>query len=131
MNKIDYNDEAELRNVLVGRKIVKTEKTTSKENIYNITTIEFTLDNGRVLRAVEALGGCCMYGDWSVDSDVTTTQIITNVSVVDEVDEKDSDSATLRMFIYADGIKTELVRSEGQDNGYYGWGYEVFITEID
>lgn len=130
MNKIDYNDEAELRNILVGRKIVKTEKTTTSENIYEVTAINFTLDNGRVLRAVEAVGGCCSNGDWSVDSDATTTQIITDVSVVDECKE-DSDSAILRMFIYADGIKTELVRSEGQDNGYYGWGYEVFVTEID
>jgi hypothetical protein len=51
------------------------------------------------------------------------------VQVVDETHDEYGDSATLRMFVYSEGIKSELVTSEGGDSGYYGWGFHMFVKE--
>jgi len=126
-NAIDYNDNDRLREIMVGRRIVETRKNTEG----GLDKIEFILDNGTVLQAVETDGGCgCSNGCWSVDApNDAPTQVITNVEVIDEITNDYGESATLRMFVYAEGIKTEIIRSEGGDNGYYGWGYNVFVTE--
>jgi hypothetical protein len=128
MNEITYNDTDRLRKIMVGRRIVETRKIKAP---YHTDSIEFVLDNGTILKATESYGcGGCSNGYWSVDApNDAPTQVITNVEVVDEFNTSGPDEATLRMFVYAEGIKTEIVRSSGSDNGYYGWGYEVFVTE--
>jgi len=128
MNEITYNDTDRLREIMVGRHIVETRKKFDTRN--ELETVEFELDNGVILVASSAYGcGGCENGYWPVDTpNNAPTQVITNVEVVDEMDADDY-GAHLRMFIYAEGIKTEIIHSEGTDNGYYGWGYEVFVTE--
>lgn len=131
--QIKYNNVEQLRAVLVGRRIVETRP--RMDSIYTHSSthlIEFVLDNNVVLEVRETEGCSCGYGDWSVaNTQEAPSQVITNVDVVDEVDgNSGGDSATLRMFVYSEGIKTELVTSHGQDNGYYGWGYEVNVTRI-
>jgi hypothetical protein len=130
--QIDYNDTTALRAALVGRRIVETRKGVVKEGWdKGMDSIEFVLDDGTILEAREADGGCaCTNGCWSVEAPAEPpTSVITNVEVVDEKDSEWSESATLRMFVYAEGIPTatELIRSEGGDNGYYGWGYHVYV----
>jgi len=126
MNEIDYNDIDRLRKIMVGRRIVETRKGVDN----GMDSLEFVLDNGTILQALEAFGGCCENGCWTVDApNDAPTQVITDVEVVDDYLDDWQSEATLRMFIYAEGIKTEIVRSEGTDNGYYGWGYHVFVTE--
>lgn len=127
VTQVDYNDMDALRAILVGRSIVKTlSRVYDGTYISGTHTIEFTLDNGVILEAREATDGCdCGNGYWSVDApELAPKQVITNVEVVDDVGDY---GATLRMFVYAEGIKTEIVRSEGDDNGYYGWGYHVYV----
>lgn len=132
MTEVTYNDTDALRAALVGRKIIETRHGEGKRNEYSdpMPAISFVLDDGTILEAIATDGGCaCSNGCWSVENpESAPSQVITNVEVIDEPDtEGFGDSATLRMFVYADNVKTELVRSVGMDNGYYGWGYAVAV----
>jgi hypothetical protein len=129
--EIDYNDEKALTALLVGRRIIETRHTKVRDRSWrgDLDAIQFVLDDGQVLEVQEADGGCaCSNGCWSVENPETApTSVITRVEVIDEKHDTYGESATLRMFVYIDQIKTELVRSEGGDNGYYGWGYNVVV----
>lgn len=133
---IAYDDQAALRELLVGRRIVETRKSTAKTWDWSdeMDSIEFVLDDGQVLKAIATDGGCaCSNGCWSVESPdvVAPDQVITSVETVEDLDGEYSvhgdGGATLRLFVYAAGIRTEIVRSEGGDNGYYGWGYALLV----
>lgn len=128
IRSLEYNDVEQMKQVLVGRRIVST-KATDLDTYRG--QIEFTLDDGHVFVAEEADGGCaCSNGCFNVANPETTDQVITDVQFVEEPESPVTDYlATLRLFVYADQIKTELVRSQGTDNGYYGWGYHVTVRE--
>lgn len=136
MNEVAYDDEESLRNILVGRSIVKIEKLLtapySAWSSETLDSIEFTLDDGTVLEAREADGGCaCSNGCWSVATSIEgPTSVITNVEVVEDLEgssEHRDGYGTLRMFIYTENGPVEAITSEGGDNGYYGWGYHVYV----
>jgi hypothetical protein len=133
---IGYDDQLALRELLVGRRIVETRKSTAKAESWSdeMNAVEFVLDDGQVLKAIATDGGCaCSNGCWSVENPdvVAPDQIITGVETAEDLDGEWSThgdgSATLRLFVYAAGIKSEIVRSEGGDNGYYGWGYALLV----
>ena len=130
MTQITYNDVEALKKILVGKRIVGSRKGT-RSDAYDpdLDFIEFILDDGTVLEARATDGGCsCSNGCWSVENSVLpdAESIITNVECAEDADEWGY-SATLRLSVYADDVKTELVKSEGGDNGYYGWGYALFV----
>ena len=129
VQNIDYNATDALKAVVVGHRI------TSREEVQEggLASIRFTLDNGVILEAREAEGGCaCSNGCWSVQSDGPLPEsVITDVEVVDEPDKYGGESATLRMFVFSADQRFELVTSEGGDNGYYGWGYHVFVHRAE
>jgi hypothetical protein len=138
VEEIRYDDETKLAEVLVGRRIVEIRKgkTPPDEDWYRsgaMDQIEYVLDDGTVLEARETDGGCgCSNGCWSVAApDVAPDQVITSVETVEELDGEWSShgdgEATLRLFVYADQVKTELVTSQGGDNGCYGWGYALYV----
>lgn len=136
MKYIAYNDVDEIKKELVGHRIIHT---ASKDLDTYHGVVEFTLDNGRVFVVEEAEGGCaCSNGCFNVANPETTDQIITNVEF-EEKDKYDNSygsaanrdgEAIIKLFVYADQIKTELIRSEGGDNGYYGWGYNIHVREV-
>lgn len=52
---------------------------------------------------------------------------ITNVEAcIDHDDNLYCD--TYRLFVYAKDKKINLVQYEGEDNGYYGTGYDVYVN---
>jgi hypothetical protein len=132
---VAYDDVDAIKAALVGRRIIETRKGKQEEWYRGpLDTIEFVLDDGTILEARETDGGCaCSNGCWSVESvDAAPTQVITNVEAVEELDDNGytthgDGTATLRLFVYADQVKAELVKSVGGDNGYYGWGYELVV----
>lgn len=137
IEQVTYYDVQALTGVLVGRRIVSTRKGKTHDEDYpwdnGRDRIEYVLDDGTVLEARETDGGCgCSNGCWSVAGpDLVPDQVITSVEVAEELDGEWSThgdgEATLRLFVYADTVKTELVTSQGEDNGYYGWGYALFV----
>lgn len=130
---IAYDDQAALHALLVGRRIVETRTSTAKSEPWSdeMNSLEFVLDDGQVLKAIATDGGCaCSNGCWSVENAAPAPeQVITGVSIAEEMEygEHGDGSATLRLFVYAEGTQAEIVRSEGGDNGYYGWGYALLV----
>lgn len=133
--KIEYDDIDALRSTLIGRKIVGMERgTESGFGLFppswrgaGMDAIKYTLDDGTLLYAVDTDGGCaCSNGCFAVEaSDEYPSSVITAVDQVEEADG--SESAHIRLFVYTEGIKTELLNSYGGDNGYYGWGHAIYI----
>lgn len=130
---IDYNDEAALREVLVGRRIVEVREFAEKDWGYRdpLDHIEFVLDNGVTLEAIETDGGCsCSNGCFSVEQvQAAPATVITNVEVVEETDESFGDrDGVIKLFVYSEGISTQILESSGTDNGYYGWGFDLTVN---
>lgn len=138
MREINYNDNDEINKILVGRTITGITEAKATDYLYpgygemlNVVTI--TLDDGTRLIAQETDGGCsCSNGCWSMEkhpeSDRLIGATILNAEVVEEPGEYE-DEATMRLFVYADFGKSEVYSSEGHDNGYYGWGYHLFVQQ--
>lgn len=128
---IDYDNIDALRAIMVGRSIVSTEVIQPARGVYSL--VSFTLDNGIVVEAQETDGcGGCENGVWIVENTEATplNQVITNLELTEDPADDGSSNTSIRLFIYADGIKTEAVTSTGTDNGYYGWGYRVVVRNI-
>lgn len=114
-----FEEEDEIRALLVGRKVVGTGDDTLK------------LDNGTILRIIPNEGCPCGSGDYALRHVSQVSSAIMDVRFGKELDGSPDDWATqvYRVFVLADGLMTELFSVEGTDgNGYYGTGYEVEVA---
>lgn len=123
-------DEKEIKELLLGHKIVANED--------NDTLI---LDNG-VHLLIYPNEGCdaCPSGNYFVKHIESVNNAITNVEFVNDREDSDYEDYDeeyyqhYRIFVIADGMKTELLDVYGTDgNGYYGTGYtiDVYIPDED
>ena len=111
----DIDFEAQVKNLLLYRKIVKVEKLDDQEGI-------LTLDNGTqlVVKGNEGCGGCDN-GWYYLDELNDCDNAITNVecSILNE--------AIYNIFVYAEDKRINCVQYSGDDNGYYGTGYYLYV----
>lgn len=110
--------EREVKNLLLGRKIIKTEKTDDQIGV-------LTLDDGTQL-IVEGNEGCggCANGWYYLDELNECDNVITNVECALEYKGYDD---VYHIFVFADNKKINCVQYSGSDNGYYGTGYRLFV----
>lgn len=114
----DSHFENEVRELLLFRKIVKTE-------VINDQIGVLTLDNGTEL-IVEGNEGCggCGNGWFYLEELNGCDNVITNVKCVE--DGRDYDDMVYHLFVFAENKQIECVRYGGYDNGYYGTGYDLY-----
>lgn len=121
IERVGYYQEDRIKEILVGRKIVKAELT------------DLILDNGTILQIVPNEGGCsCGAGDYWLDNLNKFDNVITNVEVKDFGGENagwgDEDFHTYQLFVYSGGISTSVADIKGDDgNGYYGTGFDIHV----
>lgn len=134
---IDYHEVERIREALIGRSIIST----LSDGIDYDRVLSFVLDDGTVLKAHATYGGCaCSNGCFSVEPGNVIKGTITAVEVKqyesnwrdDELTEVTpgrvwSGSAIIRVFVYAELGEQLLIESEGEDNGYYGWGFWLSV----
>lgn len=118
---LSYCLEEEIRNLLLGHKIVADEA--------HDTLI---LDNGMHLK-INPNVGCygCGSGNYYLQHIASVNNAITNVEFVEDYDD-DNDYyyyyKHYKIFVIADGMTTELLDVYGTDgNGWYGTGYEIDV----
>ena len=112
-NETDTDSITEL---LIGRRVIEVDNRL------------LTLDDGTVLEVVpnEGCGGC-LSGDYYLEHLEAVNNAITDVELSCTVGS-DETSKTYRIYVYAHGIKHELLRVVGDDgNGWYGTGYELHV----
>ena len=132
-----------LKAALVGRSIVST--LSEGDGVHKV--LSFVLDDGSILYAHATDGGCaCSNGCFTVEWGQLVEGTITNVEVKEVVDYWNWDtgdsekkevvprsisdgSAEISIFVYTELGKQELVKSEGGDNGYYGWGFWLHVVK--
>lgn len=116
----DECNEQEIKDLLIGHTI----------KVVNSNSL--ILDNGTELR-IEGNEGCggCGAGWYSLTELNDCDNVITNVELVDEQIDADnwSDEHSYKIFVYAENVKLKLLQVDGDDgNGYYGTGYQIFVT---
>ena len=116
------SNEKEIEELLLGHKV-------TVDDYDNLV-----LDNGVVLKIYPNVG-CygCESGNYYLEHISSVNNAITNVEFVEEF-EDDCYYEHYKIFVIADGIKTELLDVYGTDgNGYYGTGYtiDVYIPDED
>ena len=118
--ELDYEDEALIKSLLMGRRVTKV----------NDTTLE--LDNGRILkiRGNEGCGGCSS-GWYEIEElNDCPNNAIFNVEFEHTYDGNNyyGGNETYRIFVYAENEKIKLLEVNGSDgNGYYGSGYWIDV----
>jgi hypothetical protein len=135
---IAYDNTDELKNLLVGHRIVSVTKGTRAQidpDDWNgsLEAFTYTLDNGVELIAAGTDGGCaCSNGCFTLTEGALPDNAITNVEVAEDYSygSQQVGAATIRMFVYSGDEKTELFSSSGGDNGYYGWGHAIYAQEV-
>lgn len=114
------SDQNEIRDLLMGHKVIKVSDDTLE------------LDNGTRLTLEGHEGGCsCSAGDYYLTELNGVDNVITSVEFADDPDDDDYYDATgtYQIFVYADNVKVNLARFEGSDgNGYYGTGYRITVS---
>ncbi len=119
---LDYEDEAQIKSLLMGRRVTKV----------NDTTLE--LDDGRILkiRGNEGCGGCSS-GWYEIEElNDCPNNAIFNVEFEHTYDV-DEDACyrgneTYRIFVYAENEKIKLLEVNGSDgSGFYGSGYWIDV----
>lgn len=123
---VEHNNEKDIEDILIGRKVVDVEGNAI-----------LVLDNGMKL-LVEPNRGCggCESGWYNIEHITSCNNVITNVEF-DCYDEEDKRSyytncTHYKIFVIADGIRTELLDVYGTDgNGYYGTGYSIDVYVPD
>ncbi|HWB38395.1 MAG TPA: hypothetical protein VHA75_20455 [Rugosimonospora sp.] len=122
----DQDDHAELRALLLGRKVTKA------------ASDHLLLDDGTVLKLFGNDGGCaCSAGCYDLTELNGTDNVITSVEFEDNpggddvpwsVRESRGYDGVYRIFVLAGDRRINLATFEGSDgNGYYGTGYHVLI----
>lgn len=109
-------NEKEIEELLLGHKV-------TVDDYDNLV-----LDNGVVLQINPNIGcGACESGNYYLEHISSVNNAITNVEFVEEF-EDDCYYEHYRIFVIADGMKTELLDVYGTDgNGYYGTGYTIDV----
>lgn len=137
MQNIEYNDIDSLKSLVVGHRIVKADKGVRGDWVPDsydggLPAIRYELDNGAAFVASDTDGGCaCSNGCFEITASETLPEsVITDVEQIEESDSEWSESANIRLFVYSAGIKTELFHSYGGDNGYYGWGHNIYVEAV-
>ncbi len=125
MNKhLYYDDEKEIKELLMYRKIIKVDNDT----LY--------LDNGVELQVLpnEGCGGCSN-GWYGIEELNGCDNAITNVEFERErinPDDRWSEEYSYKIFVYAEDTKIKIVQVDGDDgNGYYGTGYSIRVKMPD
>ena len=126
-SRLDYNDEDEIRALLIGHSVAKA------------ADDKLTLDDGTVLEIIgnDGCGGCAS-GNYWLDDLNDCLNIITAVTFDDTAnDHADLDAygfyegqRSYRIFVYAENKQINLLTVSGDDgNGYYGTGYSIKVTK--
>jgi len=111
------SDESDIRELLMGRRVLKVDV---KPDGWGG---KLTLDDGREVEVVPNMGcGGCMNGNYYITSLERVDNIITRVDFEEEGIE------AYRIFVLAGDERINLLSVEGDDNGYYGTGYELVVT---
>jgi hypothetical protein len=119
MHSDDDDYRTRLSEVLIGRRIVKCDREAKT----------FTLDNGTVLQVQPNVGGCsCNNGDFQITDMQMIGGVITRADATVKNGESD-EQFTYNIFVYAANVNGMILTVEGWDNGYYGTGYELVVTE--
>lgn len=114
----DENFEQKVKALLLYKKIIKVEKQNDQVGI-------LTLDNGTqlVVKGNEGCGGCGC-GWYYLDELNDCDNVITNVECVLCGDLWED---IYRIFVYANNEKINCLQYSGEDNGYYGTGYDLYV----
>lgn len=123
--QLEYDDEKELSDLLVGRKIEKVDEKTLR------------LDDGTVLEVYGNDGGCsCGSGDYDltalsgVDNVITAVSIETGYADGKEREYFNGGDQWYRIFVYAENQQIMVAEFEGDDgNGYYGTGFNILVRK--
>jgi len=140
MSTLEHSDEAAIRELLMGRRVVMAEQFSESVKVrgaYSPAEGKLTLDDGRELFVVPNVGGCsCSAGDYELDSLNRVDNVITKVDFETEYrhgpdgDDWYEDGHTYRIFVLAGHERINLLSVHGDDgNGYYGTGYELVVTD--
>jgi hypothetical protein len=117
IESVGYYQADRIKEILVGRKIVKADMT------------DLILDNGTILQIVPNQGGCsCGAGDYYLDNISKFDNVITDVEVKDIEEDEYGEFHTYQLFVYSGGISTSVADIKGDDgNGYYGTGFYIVV----
>ena len=122
IKQLDECDEAEIKELLFGRKIEKVDDNT------------LLLDNGLELQVIanEGCGGCSS-GWYALQELNGCDNAITNVELVCDEDTKDKDDSTsYKIFVFTEDKRIKVLQVDGDDgNGYYGTGYSIIVKIKD
>ncbi|PPG29669.1 hypothetical protein [Pseudoclavibacter sp. RFBB5] len=139
---VGYDDEKAISAAITGRTIAAIDHEHHGDLQWSdehrpsggYSTLILTLDDGTKFVAQEADGGCaCSNGCFSVEPSEGISRLIgatiLNATVDEHKTDDYGDSAVIKLFVYVEGLTgaQELFSSEGTDNGYYGWGYHLFV----
>lgn len=115
----DIDFEAQVKNLLLYRKIIKVEKLSDQNGV-------LTLDNGTQLMVYGNQGcGGCGNGWYYLEELNGCDNAITNVKC--EVTTGDYCEDVYNIFVYAEDKQINCVQYAGGDNGYYGTGYNLVV----
>lgn len=124
VSEIGYSQEGEIRELLLGRRVVEVDGD------------HLQLDNGTIVRVIPNGGGCsCGAGDYELEHLSLVDNAITKVEFelvnLPGFDKYDTDKYAYRIFVFADNKRINLLSVEGDDgNGYYGTGYELLVKPV-
>lgn len=112
---LDYDDEEQIRDLLIGKSVKKVNKDT------------LILNDGTELKIIpnEGCGGCS--NGWYEITELNGCEnIITNVTF--ECIDNSDDDMIYRIFVFAKDKNIKLLEVSGGDgNGYYGTGYSIDV----
>lgn len=115
-----YNQEDEIKELLMYKKIIKVE-----DNI-------LFLDNGVELEVYpnEGCGGCSA-GWYNIVELNGCDNVITNVEFYrDDVQYNYEIETSYKIFVFAENQQIKILQVDGSDgNGYYGSGYSIIVRE--
>lgn len=112
--EIAWNEIEKIENLLVGRKILKSEQ---KDDF----TIHLTLDNDQVIQVQGNMGD---YKDGEGFFPITSiAKALPGGRIMSVSAESDKWEEKFTFFVMTEGDKMPLVEFEGSDNGYYGTGF--------
>lgn len=132
-----YNEdnESEIAEVLVGRRIVKAEL--GEVGIPGGTSYRskaeglLVLDDGTELYLTGNDGGCaCSAGCYPLEKVATVDNVITRARVESSPDDYyGGGEGAYRIFVFADNQEINVAEFVGSDgNGYYGTGFELTVV---
>ncbi len=110
-----------LSEMFVGRRILHASYSAEGSVVYE-------LDNGEKLELLpnEGCGGC-ENGYFALTAYENFPHVITRVEIDDDQQDTEYEGkATVRLFVYGEGLSTTLATVAGSEgNGYYGRGFSV------